>query len=80
MTWARRAPRRHVLLAVASISLVGVLLVVFVNVNIHEQTAILMFVIMAAVVELVCHSSPCSLNAGERVHNQSAFTLHGPGQ
>jgi len=39
-----------VLLAAASISLVGVLLVVFVNVNIHDQTAILMFVIMAAVV------------------------------
>jgi FtsH-binding integral membrane protein len=50
VTWARRAPRRHVFLAVASISLAGVLLVVFVNVNIHEQTAILMFVIMAAVV------------------------------
>jgi hypothetical protein len=50
VTWARRAPRRHVFLAAASISLVGVLLVVFVNVNIHDQTAILMFVIMAAVV------------------------------
>ena len=50
VTWARRAPRGHVLLAAASISLVGVLLVVFVNVNIHDQTAILMFVIMAAVV------------------------------
>jgi FtsH-binding integral membrane protein len=50
VTWARRAPRRHVLLAVAAISLVGVLLVIFGNVNIHDETAILMFVIMAAVV------------------------------
>ena len=33
VTWARRAPRRHVLLAVAAISLVGVLLVIFGNVK-----------------------------------------------
>jgi hypothetical protein len=50
MTWARRAPRRNVLLAVASTSLVVVLLVVLVGVNIHGPTAILVFVIMAAVV------------------------------
>jgi hypothetical protein len=50
ITWAGHAPRRHVLLAAASTSLAGVLLVVFVDVNMHGPTAILMFVIMAAVV------------------------------
>jgi hypothetical protein len=41
--WTRRVSRRNALLAAASTSLLGVLLAVFVQVNIHGPTAIFMF-------------------------------------
>ena len=47
--WARRAPSPDVLWAVASISLLIVVLAAFVKINVHGPTAIFMFVTMAAV-------------------------------
>jgi hypothetical protein len=50
VAWARRAPTVQVLWSAAAAGVTAILLAIFGDINVHESTFILMFVVFAAVI------------------------------